>query len=392
MDDKSGRHQGVPIAPTAGRGWQADADRLGVVVTLSGEWIISADIRGGPGSVRQIFDAAGPAAGGLRVAFDSRRLGRWDSTLLAFLVDVRRQAAALAISFDDAGLPPAAARLLALSAEAGPVVTRARPKNPLLDRVGQTAIDSATEFVEVTTLVGDTLLSGGRAMHGRARMRGIDLLTCIYEAGPAALPIVTIVNVLIGGILAFVGAVQLRRFGADIFVADLIGVAMVREMVALMTAIIMSGRTGGAYAAHIATMLGNEEIDALQVIGIPIYDYIILPRLLALTGMMPLLYLYGCAVGIFGGFVVAVSMLSLSPGGFMDEISTAVASSQVVFGLVKSITFGALIAIVGCRAGLRAGRSAADVGQAATKAVVTGIVGVIALDAMFAVCANALDF
>jgi len=167
---------------------------------------------------------------------------------------------------------------------------------------------------------------------------------------------------------------------------------MVREMVPLMTAIIMSGRTGGAYAAHIATMLGNEEIDALRVIGIPVNDYLILPRLLALTGMMPLLYLYGCAVGIFGGFVVAVAMLNVSQRGFIDEVSHAVAGGQVVFGLSKSVAFGALIAIVGCRAGLRAGRSAADVGQAATKAVVAGIVGVIALDAIFAICANALGF
>jgi phospholipid/cholesterol/gamma-HCH transport system permease protein len=262
----------------------------------------------------------------------------------------------------------------------------------LLSRLGYVAIGIAAEAAEVMTLVGDTLLSGGRAMRGQVRMRAVDLMTCIYEAGAAALVIVTIVNVLIGGIVAFVGAVQLRRFGADIFVADLIGVAMIREMVALMTAIIMSGRTGGAYAAHIATMLGNEEIDALGVIGIPVNDYLILPRVLALTGMMPLLYLYGCAVGIFGGFVVAVSMLNLSPRGFIDEISTAVAGGQIVFGLVKSVAFGALIAIVGCRAGLRAGRSAADVGQAATKAVVASIVGVIALDAVFAVCANALDF
>jgi phospholipid/cholesterol/gamma-HCH transport system permease protein len=364
-------------------------DRGGVLVTLTGDWTI-AEIAGvAPDSPRQILDKASAGRG---VAFDSQQLGRWDSTLLVFLASLRREAAARKIQFDDTGLPAAAARLLALSAEALPVAKRARAPNPLLSRLGHVAIGIAAEAAEVMTLVGDTLLSGGRAMRGQVRMRAVDLMTCIYEAGAAALVIVTIVNVLIGGIVAFVGAVQLRRFGADIFVADLIGVAMIREMVALMTAIIMSGRTGGAYAAHIATMLGNEEIDALGVIGIPVNDYLILPRVLALTGMMPLLYLYGCAVGIFGGFVVAVSMLNLSPRGFIDEISTAVAGGQIVFGLVKSVAFGALIAIVGCRAGLRAGRSAADVGQAATKAVVASIVGVIALDAVFAVCANALDF
>jgi len=393
MDDRSDpdsvEQLKSPIAPLATRSWHARSDRDGVIVTLSGDWTVTAYGGVEPGAVQQILDTASTGHG---IEFDLQQLRQWDSTLLVFLAELRRASAARAIPFDDSGLPPAAARLLALSAEAIPIAKRARATNRLLSRVGQAAIDSGGEAVEVMTLVGDALLSGGRAIRGRVRMRGVDLMTCIHEAGAAALPIVTIVNVLIGGIVAFVGAVQLQRFGADIFVADLIGVAMIREMVSLMTAIIMSGRTGGAYAAHIATMLGNEEIDALRVIGIPINDYLILPRLLALTGMMPLLYLYGCAVGIFGGFIVSVAMLNLSPRGFIDEISSAVAGGQVVFGLIKSVAFGALIAIVGCRAGLRAGRSAADVGQAATKAVVAGIIGVIALDAVFAVCANALDF
>jgi phospholipid/cholesterol/gamma-HCH transport system permease protein len=392
MDDRAGPESvELPkssIAPVAARSWQARAASGSVIVTLAGDWTGTVEAP----SLQQILDATGHVVKGQGIGFDSRQLGRWDSTLLVFLAGLRRAATEHDIPVDDAGLPPAAARLLALSAEALPVAKRTRSKSPLLNRVGQAAIDNGGEAVEIMTLVGDTLFSTGRLMRGNVRMRGVDLWTCIYEAGAAALPIVTIVNVLIGGILAFVGAVQLRRFGADIFVANLIGVAMIREMAALMTAIIMSGRTGGAYAAHIATMLGNEEIDALRVIGIPVNDYLILPRLLALTAMMPLLYLYGCAVGIFGGFVVAVSMLNLSPGGFVDQISAAVAFGQVIFGLVKSVTFGALIAIVGCRAGLRAGRSAADVGQAATKAVVAGIVGVIAMDAIFAVCANALDF
>lgn len=305
---------------------------------------------------------------------------------------LRQQSVERGIPFDGGGLPPAAARLLALAAEAAPVATRTRAATTFVSRVGQSVIDTGVEAVSIMTLIGDTVLSGGTAVLGRVRMRGSDLFTCVHEAGVAALPIVTVVNVLIGGIVAFVGAVQLRKLGADIFVANLIGVAMVREMTALMTAIVMSGRTGGAYAAHIATMMGNEEIDALRAIGIPVNDYLILPRVLALTAMMPLLYLYGCAVGIFGGFVVAVAMLNLSPEGFIEQTRSSLTGDQIVFGLVKSVAFGALIAIVGCRSGLRAGRSAADVGQAATKAVVVAIVGLIALDAIFAVCANALGF
>jgi phospholipid/cholesterol/gamma-HCH transport system permease protein len=212
------------------------------------------------------------------------------------------------------------------------------------------------------------------------------------DAGVAALPIVTVVNALTGAIVAFVGAVQLKRFGAGIFVADLVAVAMAREMTALMTAIVMSGRTGGAYAAEIATMVGNEEIDALRAIGIPVHDYLILPRIIALTCMMPLLYIYGFAVGVFGGFAVAVAMLNMSAATFIDETQASLGGGQIVFGLLKSVAFGVVIAIVGCRSGLSAGRTAADVGKAATTAVVIGIVGIIALDAVFAVCANALSF
>jgi phospholipid/cholesterol/gamma-HCH transport system permease protein len=244
----------------------------------------------------------------------------------------------------------------------------------------------------VAALIGAACVRSGAALRGQSSMRGCDLLDCMKGAGPAALPIVTVVNVLVGGILAFVGAIQLHPFGADVYVASLVGIAVVREMAALMTAIIMSGRTGGAYAANIATMQGNEELDALRAIGIPLFDYLILPRFLALTAMMPILYLYGCAVGIFGGFVVAVATLNLSPISFITETRAAVSLSQFGLGLAKSLAFGALIAIAGCRIGLRAGRSAADVGQATTAAVVTSVVGVIALDAVFAVCANALGF
>jgi phospholipid/cholesterol/gamma-HCH transport system permease protein len=375
------------IEPLASRLWQAREDQDGAVVALAGDW--TADGRAAEADPAPIVGRLGH---GQRIAFDARALGQWDTRLLVFVAQLHQAAIERGIRFDDTGLPHAAARLLALSNEAIHVAPRARTKGAVVSRIGETVIDTGNEAVSIMTLIGDTLLTGGRAVRGRVYMRSADLLACIHEAGVAALPIVTVVNVLIGGILAFVGAVQLRRFGAGIFVADLIGVAMVREMVALMTAIIMSGRTGGAYAAHIATMLGNEEIDALRVIGIPVNDYLILPRILALTGMMPLLYLYGCAVGIFGGFVVSVAMLNLSSGSFIDEMRSSLQIGQVVFGLVKSIVFGALIAIVGCRSGLRAGRSAADVGQAATKAVVIGIVGVIAVDAIFAICANALDF
>jgi phospholipid/cholesterol/gamma-HCH transport system permease protein len=208
------------------------------------------------------------------------------------------------------------------------------------------------------------------------------------DAGPSALIIVSVVNFLIGAILAFVGAVQLRKFAADSYVANLVGVALVREMSAVMTAIVMAGRTGGAYAARIATMQGNEEIDALTVIGIPVSDYILLPAILAVVVTMPFLYLYGCLVGMVGGFVVAFAMLTVTGAGYLHQTLDAVPFSQFVFGFVKSIAFALLIGVTSCHIGLKAGRSAADVGVAATRAVVVGIVGVIAMDAIFAAIAQ----
>jgi phospholipid/cholesterol/gamma-HCH transport system permease protein len=213
----------------------------------------------------------------------------------------------------------------------------------------------------------------------------------VREAGAGALGIVAIVNGLVGAIIAFVGGRQLQRFGAGMYVANLVGVATAREMAAIVTAIVMAGRTGSAYAAQLATMQGNEEIDGLNVFGIPVFDFLVLPRIAALVTMMPLLYLYGCAVGFLGGFLVSTTtMADITPAGFLEQLRGSMDETDLAIGFIKSIAFGILVALTGCHIGLRAGRSAADVGRAATTAVVTGIVGIIALDAVFDLCTNAL--
>ncbi len=339
--------------------------------------------------VSHLLRGCAPAHG---IGFDADGLGHWDSTLLVFLSQLRQACAHDKIAFDESGLPNTTRRLLDLLPPRELPAARAVRKTSIAENVGVQVIGIWAELIAVTTLVGETTLATASILRGRTRMRSMDLLACVQEAGLEALPIVTIVNVLVGAILAFVGAIELRRFGADIYIANLVAVAVLREMAALMTAIVMSGRTGGAYAAQIATMQGSEEIDALRSFGIPLLDYLLLPRVLALTSMMPILYLYGSAIGILGGFAVAVAMLNISATTFMNQAAGAVTIAELFFGLAKSVAFGALIAIAGCRVGLRAGRSAADVGRAATTAVVVGIVGVIALDAIFAVCANTLDF
>ena len=233
-----------------------------------------------------------------------------------------------------------------------------------------------------------TALRSGAAVAKRARTRSTDVLQQVCEAGAAALGIVAVVNGLIGAIIAFVGAIQLRRFGAGIYIADLVGIGMAREMAAIMTAVVMAGRTGGAYPAHLATMQGNEEIDALKAFGIPVYDFLILPRIIALT-MMPLLYLYRC-----DRYSRRLCGQHHNAGPHLNRISAGAAPCDcweaIRDGLGQERLIGYAIALVACHIGLRAGRSAADMGHAATTAVVVGIVGIITLDAIFAVCTNAL--
>ncbi|WP_309639314.1 ABC transporter permease, partial [Methylibium sp.] len=162
------------------------------------------------------------------------------------------------------------------------------------------------------------------------------------------------------------------------------------EMAAVITAVVMAGRTGAAFAAELATMQANEEIDALEVLGIDPVEFLVLPRVMALVLMMPLLYVYACATGLIGGLLVGAGMLGLPPAAYVERTLDALEWSHLGLGMAKSLVFGALIALTGCYQGLYAERNAAGVGQATTRAVVTGIVGVIALDAVFALCANAL--
>lgn len=372
----------VDSSPT----WQLVRTKDRDVVALGGDWIAQS----GHIPAFAATEAAGTAAG-RTVGFDTAGLGRWDSGLIEFLWDAKRAAASAGFLLDGAGLPEAARKLLGLL-PAELAVPREPPRRAFrpIHWLGGKTLGMLSEVGAVAELLAVTAKGAASALLARARMRAVDLLANVREAGPRALVIVTIVNFLVGAILAFVGAVQLRKFAADIFVADLVGIAIVREMAAVMTGIVMAGRTGGAYAARIATMRGNEELDALAVVGIRVTDYIVLPSVLALAITMPLLYLYGCLVGMLGGYVVAVAMLNVTTLGYFNQTLNAVPFDQFVFGLVKSVAFAIMIGLTSCRIGLLAGRSAADVGIAATKAVVVGIVGIIAMDAVFAVIADVI--
>jgi phospholipid/cholesterol/gamma-HCH transport system permease protein len=370
--------------------WNLERHEKLAILHLGGDWISCETGVRSAGDVDQIVEAVGTRT----LRLETSSLGRWDSALIAFLAmlhDSARKGQTRPVEIDESGLPHAARRLLALAvAGTGEVASIAVAHRSLMTQVGEAYFDAWANTVAIVSLVGETALLGAAALAHGARTRVVDVFQLVREAGAGALAIVAIVNGLVGAILGFIGAVQFQRFGAGIYVANLVGIAVVREMAALATAIVMAGRTGGAYAAHLATMQENEEIDALNAVGIPVFDFLVLPRIIALVSMMPLLYLYSCAVGLLGGFIVSLATLDINAAIFLQQLRGAVDGAQFAIGLAKSLAFGAFIALAGCHIGLTAGRSAENVGRAATSAVVAGIVGVISLDAVFAVCTNAL--
>jgi phospholipid/cholesterol/gamma-HCH transport system permease protein len=260
----------------------------------------------------------------------------------------------------------------------------------LVARLGAGVIAIGGETSRMLAFVGEAVLAFLALLRGRARFQTSDLALIIQECGPRALPIVTLISFLVGVILAFVGAVQLRQFGAQIYVADLVGIAMAQEMGAMMTAIIMAGRTGAAFAAQLGTMQVNEEVDALVTMGISPMQFLVLPRMLALVTMLPLLTLYADVIGILGGAAVGVGMLKLTPLQYLDETRAALSLTDFAMGLIKGSVFGVLVAIAGCLRGMECGRSSAAVGLAATSAVVTGIVLIIVSDAVLTLIYNVL--
>jgi phospholipid/cholesterol/gamma-HCH transport system permease protein len=290
------------------------------------------------------------------------------------------------------GLPEGVKRLLHLASvvpeQKG--VSQKKHRNSFLYMVGQSAVLFGTSTVQMLSFIGAATLSFLNFLMGKARFRRIDLLLFIENCGADSLPIITLISVLVGLILAFVGAVQLKLFGAQIYVANLVAIAMAREMGALMTGIIMAGRIGAAYAAQLGTMQVNEEIDALTTLGISPMEFLVLPRLLALVLMMPLLTLYSDLLGIIGGAIVGVGMMDITWVQYLTQTQATLDLTNISMGIAKAGIYAIIIALSGCMRGMQSGRSAAAVGEATTSAVVTAIVGIIVTDGIFAVLCDAL--
>ncbi|MCF8142654.1 MAG: ABC transporter permease [Deltaproteobacteria bacterium] len=364
-------------------------DQGTLVIRMAGSWTLNNRC---PSAERVLKEMeSGPRTE--NIAFDASALTDWDSGFLIFLtrvIDACSKEGGPAT--DMKGLPEGARKLLTLAATVPEKkgAEKAPGRASLLSRVGEETVDFFRSSGEILAFIGEASVAFFRFVTGKARFRGSDLTRIIQECGIEALPIVSLISLLVGLILAFVGAVQLMLFGAQIYVADLVGIAMVRVMGAVMTGIIMAGRTGAAFAAQLGTMEVNEEIDAFKTMGISPMEFLVLPRILGLTLMMPLLCLYADFMGVLGGLIVGVGMLDLSVAEYYHQTKSAVGLTNLWIGLFQGTVFGVLVAVAGCLRGLQCSRSASAVGDAATSAVVTGIVSIIVATAVITVICNVL--
>ena len=346
-----------------------------LAITLAGDWLLTQPLPGIGPVLQRIEEPEPPSA----LRFDAASLGEWDTGLVASLVAIRRSAEANDVGIDESGLPDGARKLLALAfaVKEREGARRHRRHEGWLESIGEKTLSGFRHGEELLEFVGELVLSVGRWAGGRATYLRSDLAHYLQQAGSNALPIVSLISFLIGMIFAFVGVMQLENFGAGIYTADLVAIAMVREMAPIMTAIIMAGRTGAAYAAQIGTMKVNEEIDALTTLGMHPIDFLVTPRVIALVVMMPLLTMYASLMGILGGTLVGLSMLDVSLVQYTTQTVNAVGLNSLFGGLFKSTVYGSLVAIAGCQQGMACGNSAMAVGESTTRAVVMGIVFIV---------------
>lgn len=357
-------------------------------LVLWGDWVRTARTS----QASEVLDKINDKGGAHTLALAGEEIRSWDSTLLIFLSKIISGCREKDIHIEFGDFQEGIRRLLDLAA-AVPEKKDARktpPRPSFLAYVGEETLSFTRSAGELVSFLGETSLALINFFRGRAQYRWVDFMATLQECGINALPIVSMISFLVGLILAFVGAIQLELFGAELYVADLVGIAMVRVMGAVMAGIIMAGRTGAAFAARIGTMEVNEEVDALRTLGINPVEFLVLPRVLGMTLMMPLLCIYADLMGILGGLVVGVSMLDLHLVEYALETSKSVGLNDLWIGLFLSVAFGILVALTGCLRGMQCSRSAAAVGTAATSAVVTGIVSIVITTAIVTVACSVL--
>ena len=371
---------------TAGPGavrFELETLQESAVLRLKGGWRLSDGIA----SPEELFDSGKLRSKSRTLKIDATAMTAWDSALVCFLVDLKKRCAEAGTALDLSALPEGTERLveMALAVPEREGAKRTGSQAGFLEAVGKQILEALKGAGEMLEFLGQSLIALSKAATGKARFRAADVLQVFQECGPQALPIVTLISFLVGVILGFVGLVQLEQFGADIYVANLVAVAMVRELGGMMTGIIMAGRTGAAFAAQLGTMNVNEEIAAFRTIGIDPVDFLVLPRMLALIVAVPLLTIYANVVGMLGGSVVTAALSDVSLIQYYGQTASSVDLVDWASGLFKATIYGIIIAIAGCLRGIQCKMSAAAVGNAATSAVVTSIVMIIVAEALITV-------
>lgn len=310
-----------------------------------------------------------PMSDGTRVTFDCTTLRHWQPAFAATLWQALAPLARGGVTLDLDGLPKGLQPLLGLSL---PQAQQAKPRD---DAAKEPAAEA--EWRKTLVFVGELLGALGRLARGRSAMRLSDWLWQVEQTGPRSLPIVLLVSTLVGLIVAYMGAAQLQRFGAQSFIADLVTISVVREIAALVVGIVLAGRVGAAFAAQIGSMRAGEEIDALTTLGVDPVEHLVLPRMLALLVTGPLLTLCAGLAGLAVGGAVAVLLYDVPAAAYLATTREALTGDDLFVGLLKGSVYAALVALAGCRQGLNAGRSAQAVGEATTAAVVQAIVWMV---------------
>jgi phospholipid/cholesterol/gamma-HCH transport system permease protein len=304
-----------------------------------------------------------------------------DGATIALLVACRDRLVREGVRSELVNTPESVAPLLALYRGATP--STAPSREDVITRFGRITSAALDRLASLVAFLGEAVHSLVRFIRNRKATQWREFTSLLDRAATDGVPIVALLNFLIGFVVAFQLARSLQRFGANIYVADIVGVGLTRELAPLMTAIIVAGRSGAAYAAEIGTMRVSEEIDALRTLGIAPVPYLVVPRVFALAIAAPLLTLLGNVVGVIGGGVIAVATLGLSADAYVAEIGAAVGAADVWTGLAKSVGFGATIAFIGCRAGFATRGSAAGVGRSTTYTVVASLFMIVVLDTLF---------
>lgn len=322
-----------------------------------------------------------------QILVDFHQLKQYDSALILFLKKIQTLATALNVQYHFLSLPSDAQRFLQYftsQSQSLPTIEQLSRWQQFFIRLGTNVIWKGENLLAFFSFLGEVLIASFQFATSLRSFRLKEFAIAIFHAGVSAVPIIFLIGTLIGIILGYQGAVQLHQFGADIYLADMIAISITRELGPLITAIIVAGRTGSSYAAEIGTMKINEEIDALQVMGMNTVSFLLLPRILAVVLTIPFLTLFADIAGIFGGLLTAMALLSSTISGYLLQTQQALSYAHVFSGVFKSLFFGFAIALIGCFQGMRVSAGSASVGRAATTAVVTSILFIILIDAFFA--------